>query len=577
MMRKLHVFLVSVSLLLFLSGLALPQSGTTGAIEGKVIDDEGNRIPGAEVKLSSPDLIGGFQVKLTTAEGKFRFFALPRGTYTVEASLTGFVADKRGNIKLFVGQTITIDLILKIGTLEEEITVTGTAPLVDIKDSQINATNLDKQMLQTVGGQMRWKNPTELINFAPGVKDDSAMGAPSRVSNQWQLDGQSLLTYIATGADWQYPDFNIIEEAQVSGSGTNAEYGGFTGAVLNLITKSGGNTFEGMAEVSYSPLRWNTKNFDPDSPKFSLFEAPPRTLYFDAHLGIGGPIIRDKLWFYVAGGFIQGDDEIIGFTKRRSRQIPKFFGKLTYQLDKNNRLSAYIEYEYYQVFNRGLSVNRPGEATYFDVGPGNPASLNLLHTFSESTFAEIKLGRYYSWYDQRPNNGKDIPERYDWLTGKYSDNYAWWGESESTHYTASASLSHHADEFLKGSHDFKVGVEFLTGFDDGRTGYTGGFRYVDNYDWYSYYHYDYRYITFAYEYSYDLKSKGHKVSTFAQDSWKINDRLTINPGVRWTMYRGYLPNLQDDAFFKPKNALEFRLGLAFDVFGDRTTALKAHY
>lgn len=576
-MKKIRVFLVTVSLLLFFTGFALPQSGTTGAIEGKVTDDEGNRLPGVEVTITSPDLIGGPKVNITNSEGKYRFAALPRGEYTLEASLPGFVPDKVEEIKLFVGQTITVDLRLKIGTLSEEVTVRATAPLVDVRDSQINATNLDVQMLQTVGGEMRWKDSTALINMAPGVSDESAMGAPASVSNQWQIDGQSLMTFIGTGGDWASPDINIIEEVQVSGSGANAESGGFSGAIFNVITKSGGNAYEGMAEFSYSPLAWNFKNFDKTVPLFSLYEDPPRNLYFDAHLGIGGPIIKDKIWFYISGGFQQGDEEIIGFDKRQSRQISKGFSKLTFQLSENDRLTAYAELEFWQVFNRGLSVNRPEEATYYDVGPGIPASLNLLHSFSENTYADIKLGYYYSWYDKRPENGKDVSEHLDWLTGKYSGNHYRWQESESNHFTASASISHHADDFLAGSHDFKAGVEFLKGFDNSRYDYTGGYRYVDNYYWWSYYYYDYRYITFAYSYSWDLKSNGHKTSAFIQDSWKVSDRLTLNPGFRWTMMRGFLPNMQDSAVFTPKSAIEFRFGFSFDVFGDRTTALKAHY
>jgi len=578
--KQVRLLFALASALILLSGLAFSQSGTTGAIEGKITDEEGNALPGAGVKISSPDLIGGTQSKVTTVEGKFRFVALPRGTYSLEASLAGFVTTKKDDIKVSVGQTITIDLALKIGKIEEEVTVTGASPVVDVKDSQVNATYLDKQMLQTVGSEMRWKNSTNLINLAPGVKDDSAMGAASRVSNQWQLDGQSLLTYIGSGADWQYPDIDIVEEAQVSGSGANAEYGNFTGAVLNLITKSGGNNLEGLVSTEYSPLKWNQKNFDLSNPKFSMFETPPRTLYFDAHLGIGGPIIKDKIWFYVSGGFIQGDTEIKAPQKvlgRESEQIPKGFGKLTFQIDKNNRLSAYTEYEYFQVFNRGLAVDRALDATYYDVGPGLPTALNFLHTFSENTFAEVKLGHYYSWYDQRPNKGKNVPEHYDYKTGMYTGNYYYWGESESSHYTASATLSHHADDFIKGSHDFKVGVEYLNGFDNARFDYTGGFRYTDNYFGYSYTYYDYRYMTLAYSYSYDLRAKGWKASAFAQDSWRISNRLTINPGIRWSMQRGYLPNLKDEAFFKPKNFFEPRIGLTFDIFGDHTTALKAHY
>lgn len=577
MKRKFHSLLTALVIFGLISGISYAQSGTTGSIEGKIIDEEGNPLPGAQVKASSPDLIGGAQSKVASAEGRFRFVALPSGAYTLEASLAGFTSVKRDDIKIFVGQTITIDLVLQIGKLEQEVTVTGTSPLIDVKDSQMNATNLDKQMLETVGEQMRFKSSTSLINLAPGIKDDSAMGAPSRVSNQWQMDGQSLLTYIGSGADWSYPDMNIIEEAQVSGSGANAEYGNFTGAVLNLITKSGGNTFEGLVATSYSPLNWNQKNFNTSDPKFSLFSTPPRSLYFDAHLGIGGPIIKDKLWFYASGGFIQGDSEVMGggvvFKERESEQIPKGFGKLTYQAGRNTRLSAFVEYELFQVFNRGLGVDRPLSATYFDVGPGIPTSLNLLQTFSENTFAEVKLGYYYSLYDQRPNQGMDVSQRYDSLTGMYSGNYGYWGDSASSHYTGSASISHHAEDFIKGSHDFKIGVEFLKGFDNVASGYPGGFNYTDNY--YSYY--DYQYHTYAYTYGYDLKANGWRASAFVQDSWKISDRLTINPGLRWSMQRGYLPNVGEAAFFKPKSSWEGRLGLTFDIFGDHTTAFKAHY
>jgi len=576
-MKKCLCFLALAFMLLFLSGQTFAQSGTTGAIEGKVFDEEGKPLPGVEIKLSSPDLIGGTQAKLTTTAGKFRFAALPRGTYTAEASLPGFNVTKRENILLFVGQTITIDLNLKIATLNEEVTVIGTAPLVDVKDSMINATNLDEQLLQTVGAESRWKNVNSLINFAPGVLDGTAMGANEGVSNQWQIDGVSVNTYVATGDGWNSPDINIIEEAQVSGSGANAEYGGYTGVVLNLITKSGGNNFEGMFEVSYSPLSWGSENVDFDDPKFSLFKAPPRTRYFDGHFGLGGPIIKDKLWFYASVGYVQQDSEVQGLSEFRSRRDGKGFGKLTFHINSSNRISAWFEYENVDIQNQDLSVTRPLDATYLQGGPGFPMAINYLHTFSENTFTEIKVGRFEGLYEEQGKNGRDVSQRYDYLTGMYSGNGYYYWSQETTHYNASASLSHHADEFIAGSHDFKVGVEFVTGNDYGVWSYNGGRHYADNVYGYSYQYYDYRYLTYAYEYGYDAVSNGHRVSAFAQDAWKIGDRLTINPGVRWSMHRGYLPNMQKDAFYKPKNALEFRLGLTYDVFGDHTTALKAHY
>jgi len=284
---KAHLkhYLAFVSVLVLLAALAYSQSGTTGAIQGRVTDDQGAPLPGAQVKLSSPDLIGGAQTKITNEEGKFRFVALLRGTYIVEASLAGFVTVKKDDVKVFVGETITIDLILTIGKLEEEVTVKAVSPVVDVKDTQMNATNLDKQMLQTVGAEMRWKDSTNLINLAPGVKDGSAMGAPSSVSNQWQIDGQGLLTYVGDGRPWSFPDIDIIEEAKVSGSGANAEYGDFSGAMLNLVTKSGGNKFDGLLSASYSPYSWNQKNFDPTDPLYAKYETPNRTRFYDFHVG----------------------------------------------------------------------------------------------------------------------------------------------------------------------------------------------------------------------------------------------------------------------------------------------------
>ena len=581
---KVHgrCYLVFVSVLILMAGMAYSQSSTTGAIEGKVTDDQGAPLPGAEVKLSSPDLIGGVQAKVTNAEGKFRFVAILRGTYVLEASLPGFVPIKKDGVKVFVGETITIDLALTIGKLEAEVTVQAIAPVVDVKDSEMNSTNLDLQMLQTVGAEERFKSTASLINLAPGVKDGSAMGAPSSVSNQWQLDGQSLLTYVGSGQDWQYPDLDIVEEAKISGSGAAAEYGSFTGAMLNLITKSGGNTFEGMISTSYSPFTWNQKNFNPADPLFSLFGTPPRILYFDFHAGLGGPIIKDKLWFYVSGGWNKQQTEIKSSEAgavlgRETFQIPKGFAKLTFQIDKNNRLSAFAEYEYYKWTNKGLSVNRAPDYTYYEVGPGLPVALNFLHTFGENTFAEVKVGYYTENFSQNPNQGRNVPERYDYQTGKVTGNYSTWTENVTSQVTASATLTHHAEDFIKGSHDFKFGVEVMHGTDNMKLGYAGGFKYTDNYFGYSYVYQDYRYMTFAYSYGFDLRSNGWKASAFAQDSWTIGSRVTINPGVRWSMQRGFLPNLQKEAFFKPRNYIEPRIGLTFDVFGDHKTALKAHY
>ena len=117
-MKKLFFALLSVGLVvLFLAGVSYSQSGETGAIEGKITDAEFNVIPGAEVLLSSPNMIGGDRSKITDEYGKFRFIGLQPGTYAVEVSLPGFAREKREAIRLFAGRTLTVDFVLKIGKL----------------------------------------------------------------------------------------------------------------------------------------------------------------------------------------------------------------------------------------------------------------------------------------------------------------------------------------------------------------------------------------------------------------------------------------------------------------------------
>jgi len=568
------ISLLSLSLigLILLTALAYSQA-KYGVIEGRILDTEGALLPGVEVKISSPDLIGGSQSRVTEDSGKFRFPALSPGIYVLEASLQGFVPAKKENIRLFVGQTLTVDLVLKIGTLEEEVTVVGVSPLVDVKDSQVNATNLDERTIKDIAAAGRGRNSTQdLLNLAPAIQDASAAGSAQRVSVQWQIDGTNV-SYIGSGADWTYPDINMVEEAQVAGFGANAEYGGFTGAVFNTVLKSGGNNFEGLAEIVYSGLGWRGENIDTSDPKFSLYEAPPRQLSFHAHLGIGGPIIKDKLWYYVAGGQRRDDSEIQGFEERESTQMPNGALKLTYQLDEKNRFHALAWFEDFLVYNRSLSVNRPVEATYFDVGPDLTLSLSNLHTFSDTTYSELRLGYFWCLYDQRPNEGRDVSQHFDAQTGNYSGNYGWWGESDTSHISVNASLSHHADNFIKGAHDFKFGIEYLSGDDNYSGGYPGGFNYADNV--YSYY--DGQLHNYAYSYSYGVKSNAWKVSAFAQDSWNISEHLTINPGIRYSHYRGTLPMVGTSPVFTPQDSFEPRIGLTWDILGDHSTAFKIHY
>ena len=158
------VFLIFLSLV-FVSGILLAQSRERGVIQGKIQDSEGAPLPGVTVVASAASLMGT-QSMITDREGKYRFPALPGGTYTLKASLEGFTPVENTNVILHVGMTVTIDFVLTPAKLEAEITVVGATPLIDITDSSTAKIFVTKEWLQNIPTN---QNAADILNFAPGV------------------------------------------------------------------------------------------------------------------------------------------------------------------------------------------------------------------------------------------------------------------------------------------------------------------------------------------------------------------------------------------------------------------------
>jgi hypothetical protein len=564
----------------FLSSLAIAQSKNTGAIEGDVKDTEGSHLPGVNVVLSSPNMLGGNQTKVTDAEGKFRFVGLMPGVYTVEASLQGFAHLKRENINLHIGQTLTITIELKIAAIAEEITVVAVSPLIDVKDSAVGTTQLDKNFLDNIPNAGR--RISYMINQAPGVWGNSGFGGAARAGNTYTIDGVET-RWTKSGIDWAMLDFNIFDELQIMGLGSNAEYDGFSGIATNSVTKTGGNEISGHAEFVFTDWKWTGKNFDAKEKLYSLYSAPPRDREIDPAVSIGGRFIRDKLWFFSALRWRRSQQEIAGLEEISSVEKPTFFIKLTYQPTSKLRLSAFYEHDVYYNKNTGLSVNRPPIASWVEDGWCNLYNITGLYTFSERTFLEFRL-----FYDDVPywdevKGGLDVPGHVDDQTGKYSVNAGDYYDSYTARYVLSSSLSHHADEFIKGSHDFKFGVDFEAAPAWDKDWYPGGFFYRDNVWAGGKFH------TYAYSYSYSNEQTFFQISAFAQDNWKISDTLVINPGIRFNWYKAWLTSVNllshrgwvgspvnTPPIFEASNFVP-RIGITWDIFGDHSTALKAHY
>lgn len=560
---KLFVKL-SVILIFTLALFCLPtygQSKENGAIEGKVYSDE-QALPGVEVNIESLSLMGGKRVTVTNAEGKYRFVALPMGEYSIEARLEGFNTIKKTGIKVTVGKTVSVDFAMQLGKITENIEVTGSA-LIDVKDSQTAVATLTNELIEHMPNS---QTVSAIVNLAPGVTQDSAFGAHD-YGVQYQIDGVDV-SDPGLGSAYVFIDYGVVEEAQVMGVGAPAEYGGYTGIVFNTITKSGSNNFKGMFDSYIQANSWNAKNSDDPSL------APPKEGYYNAHLSMGGPFIKDKLWFFTAAQYLQRRLGITGYPEDSVYDQPRLFFKLTWQPNEDNRFNIFLHGDLYNGNNRSASAYTTTDAVRDQKSPEMAFNGSYLHVFSDATFFEAKFAGFISYYKLLPHKGYDLPGHRDLGTQMRTVNWTTYYHSFRDHFQVNTSLSHHAEDFIIGSHDFKFGLEGEYNPNKDEFGYPGGKLYLD-YTGYPGAGPQNQYYMYTYD-GYSTPSKSVRISGFAQDSWEVSDRLKINPGIRFNLYRGMLEK-PIGTVFKPKIALEPRVGFTFDIFGDHTTALKAHW
>ena len=252
---------------------------TTGGLRGEIKDSEGQPLPGATVTISSEALIGQTRTATTNELGVFRFPSIPIGTYKVEAAMDSFDPVVAQNIKVSLGGIAYVPLTMKLSGVAEAVTVVGNSPVLDVNQSGLS-TSYKKEVLEEVPTQ---RGMWDLMQQSPGVTVDVGDSQSARViafgsnrqSNSWNVDGVDV-TAPETGDAWWYINPDVVEEIQVLGVGAPAEYGNHTGAVLNVVTKKGSNSFHGSANYFLQTEGLTGVNVRlPDSPYVSY---PPISL-----------------------------------------------------------------------------------------------------------------------------------------------------------------------------------------------------------------------------------------------------------------------------------------------------------
>lgn len=570
---KFKIVSFSVWLCLILSSLVMSQSRSTGAIAGTITNDENVPLPRVTVTLTSDKLMRERSF-VTDTSGNFRFPALPPGSYTLTAVLPGFSKYVQENIRLETTIRLTIGVKLTTATIEEQATVISQSPTVDIKSSEIASVTLSNKILRNIP----FSNfAMDIVNMAPGVNDDVAYGASASTGVSYQIDGVDV-SDSDQGSTWVFLDPDIIEEAKVMGPGLPAEYGNFTGVIFNLVTKSGGNEVSGHFSGTYQGKQdewpkglWQTDNNQDYLDDFPDMTSPVAVLQ-DYGIHLGGPIAKDKVWFYMGLQYFRSQYWETGFPNPRDYKQPRSFMKLTSQIGRSTNFTLWAEADYYNGINRSSGPSISPEATIKQESPEVVGSFSLTLIFNERTFFDIKGAFFWGYYHLDPMVGRDVSTHYDLNKNMKYDSAGWFYYADRNRYQANANITHYAEDFIGGDHDFKFGVEFEYAKTRNRYGYTGpdSIYYID----YVGYGYTGNYLAYQYE-GYDSRTQYTRVEEFIQDSWKVSDRFNLNLGLRFTHVWGTVSGGDNPVY--TNNAIAPRAGFTFDILGDRTTILKAHY
>lgn len=559
MRRTTHL----LACLLFACGLFAVNAAAqtqTGTVEGKITDEQGAVLPGVNVTLTGPR---GAQNTVSDGQGYYRFVAVTPDTYVLTLQLSGFRPEEQRDVIVGMGKTVTSDFGLRVGGVSESIEVTA-ASLVDVKSSATQ-TNLSAELLDTM--PIYSSTSTGLLNYAPGINNSSAYGGQGAYGNALLMDGVDTRDPEG-GSAWTFFNQNLIQEVQIGGLGAPAEYGGFTGAIINTVTKSGGNLFSGLFTMRYTKDSLASDNITQDmlTENPGLGESAITKKLVDYSVQLGGPLKRDKAFFFASIQRYSATTDPSGPVSTAVDISPRFNMKFTLQPSSSDTIVLGTQYDSYNVKGRvgyWPTAQATDRQTVEEDAPEWVWNAQWRKVMGADTFLEAKLTGYGGYYNLDPIDPS--PFTYDADFDEYSGGGGGLYYADRSRNQAQVSLTKYADKF--GKHSFKFGAEIERSHVRSQYQPYGpaGF-YVLAYSGIPYY---------QVKDGYDVQGDNRRTSVYVQDQWTAN-RLTFNLGLRLDHIRGYSP-LLDETVYKPKAAWGPRIGAAFDLTGKGTSVLRAFY
>jgi carboxypeptidase family protein/TonB-dependent receptor-like protein len=586
MPHQLQRMVITATLALAAAGALAAQSGSTGIIQGRVRDSAGRVIAQAEISAAHQD---GFTFRQTASDsrGAFRLGFLPPGRYRMTARRIGYRAVIVSDVVVRAGRVEEVALVLPAAALAlDSIVVEAAAVRLNRSDTESGSRLTARELaLLPLPNDAR-----DLVAFTPGARPDQIWGAATAQANNYQLDGVAV-NHPGIGGHFLEPATSWIEEIEVKGLGAGAEYGNFQGGLVNIVTKSGSNRFQGALKSDGESRYLNGSNL-------RVTEAgsePSHRAELDGQLR--GPLLRDRLHFAAFGQLVDRGARVLN----RVRQVAgdfapegpaerelKLLGKLTWQAGRKDIVNASFGRNDLHVARFGLNGFQSAEATQRRDAATTFYNLSWQRTWSPRNFLELKLAGFDGSDRREPYAGAAVPGVATLLevSPREYQNAAFRERRE----PASLGLALNWDVYVKtlgAEHHLKLGGEHGYGswiqqrLRNGGLTWRPGERltppvfdpanpatWVFN-----------GAITSSWGGEANLDGKVQNSAAYLQDYIQVSRWLSINPGLRWGRWVGRLRRADGGDYFTPvrDNGFDPRIGAVVDLSGSGTLLAKAHW
>ena len=618
-MRQNAVRHLSITAIIMIVALwPTPTAAQTGAVAGTVLDSTGGVLPGVVVEASSPALIEGARSAVTDVEGRYRIIDLRPGTYVVTFTLPGFSTFVRDGLEFSAAFTATVDAQLRIGAVEETITVTGQAPLVDVQN--VTATRvMTRELIDKLPTGKTWQNMAVLIpgvivhsgaSTAGGVGHDVG-GAFGERQSRLKIHGSYQFDTPLTYDGMPYNNMNqqtggsrtiwmintgSVEEITLETVGLSAETA--TGGMrANVIPKQGGNIYSGYFLANFTNHQLQASNISDEQRTLGFRDQTAINKIWDINPAFGGPIIKDRLWFYTAfrywgvydappGAFKDTDpldfaftpdlnQPVINETWNRSTNV-----RLTWQAAPDHKFSLFADPQQRCTCAWSASSTLAFEAsTVFHTEPNSMFQGTWSWTASNQLLVEAGYTAHPEafTFEPQPSVGINLSNVRELTTGiRFRSPPNSLHRSSVPQKNAKFSVS-----YVTGAHSLKVGAQLMTGYRHSQTHVANDVR-LDLFQGVP--------TRVNVRVSPNINNTELKMGLglYAQEQWNVSNALTLNLGLRMDHLNAYVPeqNLLPTRFLGPRNfprvdevpnwtELSPRFGVVWDVLGGGRTAVKA--